>query len=291
VGVAIVSSPPHVSEPVALTGRALTVDSQNHPRLALARDIWAPIGTFVVSCDDANCLTEANWQSTQVTADVAQAGALVALGNGLRLISNPRGVLNWQECTAGCTSPTAWAGTDTFYAPTRAISLALTAQGQPRVAFNLGGMGEAQFQHFTFYGWCDGACTTVGNWSNAKLPLQQGDGEAGLSLLVDNTGAAAIAYSTATGVGVTACSTGCAAVGANWVAAEIETNTNVTPSPPLPACSTGVTPKAFWYPGRQVQAAMDPLGNLGLIDETYALQQCGSNTPREGVRLPRYHQL
>ena len=293
VGTIVTAPGPNVSVPQPLIGRALTVDARGHPRLVIRRETSAPTGTFVAQCD-SNCLTEGSWALTPLNGDSPSSGTLLAVGTGLRLLSNPRGTLNWQECASNCTSPSSWTGTDLFYAPTKYIAVALDAQARPRVAFNLGGLGEVALQHFSFYGWCDQGCTNVANWTNAQLPLAQGDGEEGLALAIDAQGTPGVAYTTLTGLGVAVCSAGCNTSGASWVTAEIETDTTVSAgaTAPLPVnCNTGSTPKAWWYPGRGVQVALDADGNMRLVHETYVLQQCGGGTVRESIRLPRYTQL
>jgi hypothetical protein len=293
-GTVLTAPGPDVSKPVPLAGHSLAIDAQGHPRLVFRRDT-SPTGTFVALCDSASCLSEASWTQVKLSGDLPFSGELLAVASGLRLLSNPRDILNWQECQSACTSPASWSGTDLFYAQARHVALALDAQAHPRVLFNQGNLsnvGQEANRHFTFYGWCESGCTSVGNWSNVKLPtLVAGDGEEGLTLMLDSTGAPGLAYTTLTGLGVGGCVSNCASTGSSWVLQELETNDGITPAALKPSCTGTAVPKAWWYPGRNVQGAFDAAGNLHLVHETYTLQACGNGSVSESVRLPRYTQL
>lgn len=292
LGTVVASPSPNVSVPTPLTGRSLTVDAQGRPRLALRREVYEPTGTFVAQCDTANCLSEASWRITQLNHQWTDSGVLVAVGSGLRLLSNPNATLTWQECTGGCTDAAAWTGTGLFDAPSKYLALALDSNAQPRVLFNVGNTGDAIQHNQSYYGWCNQGCTSSANWGSAMLPLEAGLGSDGLALVLDaQSGAPAAIYTTLAGLGASVCTANCNTPSAAWSSAEIETNDNITPAPLLPVCTGTAVPQAWWYPGRGVQAALDADGNLRAVHETYSLQKCGAGSVQETVRLMAYTQL
>jgi hypothetical protein len=236
-----------------------------------------------------NCLSESAWTIVKLNNEQPDSGALVAVESGLRFISNPGGTLNWQECSSGCTSASAWSGSDLFYATT--LSLAVTAQGQPRMLFNQGGGGPATEQHKLYFAWCNQGCTSSSNWANVGVPTQPNDGEDGLSLLLDPEGNPLFAYATLTGLGVGGCTANCNSSSSTWTTQEVEINDSITPAALKPACNGTDTPQAFWFPGRAVQMALDDAGNAHFIHETYASQRCGHGNWVESSRLLRYTQL
>ena len=95
---------------------------------------------------------------------------------------------------------------------------------------------------------------------------------------------------------VVKCASGCQTTASTWTRDVREDGDMVKAdvSPPLPAvCQTLTPPKtpyAYWYPGEDTAAAVNPVTNkLEVAYRTYTLEKCGAaGNPVEGVTIPRY---
>ena len=124
----------------------------------------------VATCDD-NCLQPANWEVGVVAtfnSGVYQVadGSNIAFGAGGKvLLAFQAGSLgaSYGECSSNCTTPAGWTWVQ-FSAAVAVPALAVTASGQPRIAF------QDRNQNVLSYTQCDASCTTPGSWSAPITP-------------------------------------------------------------------------------------------------------------------------
>lgn len=223
-----------------VTGEAFALDPQGRPRFMMhTYKAYLGVGqkepaTWYVTCD-ANCSSPASWKQHQIGKQmgrgttlridangVAHAATVMPLGDDTS--GTPMG--SYMECASNCETEDGWKGIGFLPAyesdleavsvkPT--ISMALTKQGQPRIAL----LAKQEDKKAIVYFHCDQDCSKD-NWTGAMVSEHEKLG-AGLDLALDEAGNARFAYTLDYNIVLAHCDAqNCAAEGAPWDLTKVE---------------------------------------------------------------------
>jgi hypothetical protein len=217
--------------------RTFVLDARGRPRFVYTDANYTiepdHYGAFVMTCD-SDCTDRKNWTETDLAVHlkvgystesfgkpvlaVAENGAMGLLASVYAFEEDAtqlkRG-LYYYGCESNCTSKSSW--TRTFIAeqgggsiPSPTWDLALTADGQPRVALFFGdGTTPAELSHQLLYVWCKTDCGREDSWSANAVNPGKGVGE-GTDLALDAQGRPHIAMLSADGqIALASCTDGC----------------------------------------------------------------------------------
>jgi hypothetical protein len=274
-------------------GRNLSIDGTGRAHL-----IYSQNGTFYMTCA-SKCTEAASWSTPVMLVNDAARVSLATTASGQVKVAYTTQfgqVLGYRTCESGCDVLANWSAEALLRNSYEGhVSLRLDALGRPRLFYNEGGTGSPP-RRFTLYGWCDTACGVAANWSFVTIGLPEGDGYDGLDFDLHPNGAVSVALQTAGyELAIARCPSSCQSLAGLWTRSVVETSDSLKAeiSPPLPNCSNfnpPRTPYAYWTPGEQPTAAVNPLTNkLELTHRTYTNAKCGfSGNIYEGVTIPRY---
>lgn len=168
------------------------------------------------------------------------------------------------------------------------FSLALNSAGAPRLGFYFGRRGDSgPDERAYFYLACDQNCTSRQSWQAVRFPpLPDGREVVGISVALDAQDRPRLALGDDFAVRLLSCEGGCTQAGASWRQALVETDSQITPPPPLPTgCQNN--PQAFWYPGYAVRLGVDG-STAHLAYDVRSLQGCNGAYVGPGPRIIRY---
>ena len=274
------------------TGRNLAIDGTGR-----AHFIYPLNGLHYMTCA-SNCTAAASWSAPLKLVDFSGHVSLAATATGQVKVAFTTQFDPWlayRTCEAGCDTLGNWAA-EALLRPSNEglVSLRLDGQGRPRLFYNQNGAGMPSSQD-TYYGWCDSGCGVTTNWTFISIGLPSADGKRGLDFDLHSDGAVSGAMETSSGALATVyCPASCQSLAGAWLRSVVEDSDTLKAelSPPLPDCSNFMpprTPYAFWYPGEQSSAAVNPATNkLEVAHRTYVLQKCGSGNTYEGLSIPRF---
>ncbi|MFT3917714.1 MAG: hypothetical protein QM704_27620 [Anaeromyxobacteraceae bacterium] len=242
-----------------VSGEALALTPDGAPRFLFhTYRTYAGIGqgapeTFAMGCD-AGCLEPASWGAAKIADQLWQANALRIDAAGVAHLATVVSQVDldmglddygaYLECSDGdCGSPASWQGTGLLRAFSSrwiegidpAVSLALTADGHPRVALlSKDAAGKRNLSWFS----CDDGCTSGSRFSGGVL-VQSDALDAGLDLALDAAGRPRLAYTGNADVMVAACDDGGCTDGNRWTPRAVERSGDMKPDEiiPYPNCT------------------------------------------------------
>ena len=232
------------------------VDSAGHPRILQPEATLSGGWDQYLECN-ANCTDAASWSAVKldVASPLGESSNLVIDAQGgvayalYGLGHQPGGYPYYVRCTSMCTDKLNWevAILPPAFSQAKSLSLALTSSGQPRLAYNKGGLpaygacdseclsaagwlsvnlsvaGDPTFLSLALdaqgrprlglasaYAWCDSNCTTAQSWQSYRL------GSEAHQLVLDSQGNPRTAGYTGTGIQYRSCAVGCNSMQASW---------------------------------------------------------------------------
>ncbi len=278
------------------TGRNFSVDGTGRAHLVFSTDGVA--GLNYMSCA-ANCTQAASWSAPIRLSDFRARVSLATTATGqvkLAFTTQETQVLSYRTCESGCDTLANWSTEAALQNSNKGqVSMRLDEQGRPRIFFNQNGVGTPS-GNSTYYGWCESNCTDATQWQFADIGLPASDGKGGLDFDLHTNGEVSAAMETDKGeLSVVRCMANCQSLGATWLRNVVETGAIIAAqvSPLLPNCSAYNPPKqpyAFWFPGEQTSASVNPVTHmLEVAHRTYTLESCGiAGNQTEGVTIARY---
>lgn len=285
-------------------GAPMVVDSSG--RLSLITSSLTFNATVVLSTCASNCATLGSWSSGIIRTGGSRS-SLVAVGTALHLVmNNESGALIYRTCSGNCTLEASWQESPPLFAhgETPPVSLAATASGGLRVAYNQGSSlstepPAVQMQDDRVLVWsCDANCLVPASWSGVILGDLR-DGEDGLALTSLGESLALVVTTTdAQTVTVRACDANCTDA-ASWTSG-IADSSNLMNADVDPYAAIGCTDSsgaavrpsfASWYPYKPVITLT--AAGATVVHAPYLLRTCpgvSSSTRLPGVgRLRALH--
>lgn len=272
-------------------GAPLAIDSQNRLSFTVDRKIYTNGGLTLVTCG-AGCTNVASWQSGTIRATGTRT-ALAARGTTLHQLVDNAGTsgggnrLAYRTCSSDCTQAANWQELpDIFvYDGAMPLSIAVTAQGGVRLAYNQGVSAstepaniKAQDNRLLIWS-CDSNCLQQASWSGLIAGAAR-DGEDGINL-AEFGGALVLSLSNGDRVIARVCEQGCLQE-ANWQAADLDTSQAMAAQyNPFTAASTacgGASPTTASWVLSQGVVAVRPDGAAALVHTASILRTCPGST-------------
>lgn len=247
----------------SLPQRYFALDPQGRPRFVYSdRNTWVTpshVGTFYAFCDQ-NCSTAANWAEVRINQDngnhsrfekflypaltFSPAGQPRVVADGTTM--QDEFFLTLLSCDGNCDRFESWQRLPLFERgsePNVSYDVAITSQGQPRIAFYQGALMGGQGNRLS-YAWCNSGCQEIKNWQRTEIGLPQFDGQ-DPDLALDAAGRPFIAYAlyNGGGLGYSHCTAECESSSATWQHTVVETRTHLQAAWPVahpPHCDGGL---------------------------------------------------
>lgn len=285
-------------DPLGMAEAQFALDAQGRPRVILNSDQSSDFGTYLLACD-AGCESAANWTQTKIsTLNLDQAKVAIGPDGRVRFLAedestasgNQVGLL-YAECVdAACTGLTPGVTLPPINSITGDFSLALTAEGAPRIAVFTSELdAPGAFPANTLnYAWCDADCgTDPTGWAGANTDLSLGGAGGALSLALDAQGRPRLAVTVARGMGFAWCDADCTGSGGTWTLATVD-DASILPTDALP---DGCTYPGWTFGdeilGTGVSLALGPTGDPSLAYDANQTRFCSPDLVTV-MRWPRF---
>lgn len=270
-----------VGQSAGWRGAPLAVDSQG--RVSFIVSTLSTNATLTIATCAANCDSVGNW-TTGLFRQGGSRTAMVARGTALHAVTyNDNDSLVYRTCASDCTVTANWQESPPLfihdgYMPT---SIAVTAQGGVRVAYNQGPSASSQTppikaQDNRMLVWsCDANCLAPAGWNGVMLGDSR-EGEEGIAL-VELGGALAVVATNSIDAKVHVCTSGCTEA-ANWGRAPVDSSEafRLQYDPVTygsAGCSNGNASFAAWYLDDGV-IAVRPDGSAAVAFGSHMLRKC-----------------